>query len=56
MKYLEGNIFVNFYMFGGAGLVAVLFAGFVYSKVGPRKSYFISFTNSIIGCVGMLII
>lgn len=56
MKYLEGNIFLNFYVFGGAGCIAVFFAGFIYSKFGPRKSYFISLTNSVIGCIGMLII
>jgi Na+/melibiose symporter-like transporter len=56
MKYLEGNIFVNFYIFGGAGCIAVFFAGFIYGKFGPRKSYFISLTNSVIGCIGMLII
>jgi hypothetical protein len=56
MKYLEGNIVVNFYIFGAAGLAAVIFGGICYTKVGPRKSYLISYINSIIGCIGMIII
>ena len=27
MKYLEGNIFVNFYIFGIAGIIAVVTGG-----------------------------
>lgn len=56
MKYLEGNIFVNFYIFGAAGILAVFFGGIIYSKLGLRQSYIISFAMSIIGCIGMLII
>jgi MFS family permease len=56
MKYLEGNIFVNFYIFGAAGILAVLFGGIIYSKFGLRQSYLISFVMSILGCCGMLII
>jgi len=29
MKYLEGNIFVNFYIFGAAGIIAVFIGGIV---------------------------
>lgn len=36
MKYLEGNIFVNFYIFGVAGILAVLFGGVIYAKFGLR--------------------
>lgn len=56
MKYLEGNIFVNFYIFGAAGIVAVLIGGSAYSRLGLKKSYIISFVMSIIGTIGMLII
>lgn len=56
MKYLEGNIFVNFYIFGAAGLIAVLFGGIVYSKFGLRNSFVLSFVLSIIGATGMLVI
>lgn len=56
MKYLEGNIFVNFYIFGVAGIIAVFIGGMVYSKFGLRYSYILSFVMSIIGSVGMIII
>lgn len=56
MKYLEGNIFVNFYIFGVAGILAVLFGGVIYAKLGLRQSYMISFLACIIGCIGMFII
>jgi hypothetical protein len=56
MKYLEGNIFVNFYIFGAAGIIAVFIGGVVYRKYGLRFSYILSFVMSIIGSVGMIII
>lgn len=56
MKYLEGNIFVNFYIFGLAGIVAVLLGGFIYIKYGARLTYLLSFNMSIIGCIGMIVI
>ena len=56
MKYLEGNIFVNFYIFGAAGIIAVFLGGYIYSVYGLRRSYELSFGMSIIGCLGMLII
>jgi hypothetical protein len=34
MKYLEGNIFINFYIFGFAGILAVLIGGVSFSKFG----------------------
>jgi MFS family permease len=56
MKYLEGNIFVNFYIFGAAGIIAVFIGGIVYSRYGLRYSYIMSFFMSIIGSVGMILI
>ena len=56
MKYLEGNIFVNFYIFGIAGLLAVLIGGYLYSKFGLRPTFILSLNMSIIGCVGMLVV
>jgi hypothetical protein len=56
MKYLEGNIFVNFYIFGAAGIVAVFIGGIIYSKYGLRYSYILSFFMSIVGSVGMALI
>jgi MFS family permease len=56
MKYLEGNIFVNFYIFGAAGIIAVFIGGVVYSRFGLRYSYVLSYVMSIIGAVGMLVI
>lgn len=56
MKYLEGNIFVNFYIFGAAGLIAVFIGGVVYSRFGLRYSYVLSYVLSIIGSVGMIVI
>jgi drug/metabolite transporter (DMT)-like permease len=56
MKYFEGNIFVNFYIFGAAGIAAVLVGGFCYKRYGLKNSFLISFVMSIIGCIGMLIV
>lgn len=56
MKYLEGNIFVNFYIFGAAGIAAVLLGGYVYNSYGLKNSYVWSFSMCIIGCIGMLVI
>jgi len=55
MKYLEGNIFINFYIFGVAGILAVFIGGLLYSTYGVRLSFFLSFGMSIFGCLGMLI-
>ena len=56
MKYLEGNIFINFYIFGMAGILAVIIGGCVYSSYGLKFSFLISFSMSIIGSIGMLLI
>ena len=56
MKYLEGNIFINFYIFGAAGILAVIIGGGVYSTYGLKFSFLISFSMSIIGSIGMLLI
>lgn len=56
MKYLEGNIFINFYMFGLAGFIAVLIGGVVFSKYGLRFTYISSFNMCIVGCIGMFVI
>jgi len=56
MKYLEGNIFINFYIFGAAGILAVIIGGAVYSNYGLKFSFLISFSMSIIGSIGMLLI
>ena len=56
MKYFEGNIFVNFYIFGAAGIVAVILGGVLYSKFGLKFTYLLSFNMCIIGCLGMLFV
>jgi len=56
MKYLEGNIFVNFYIFGAAGIVAVVLGGYVYNSYGLRNSFAMAFVMCIIGCIGMLVV
>jgi hypothetical protein len=56
MKYLEGNIFINFYIFGFAGIFAVLIGGVTFTKFGLKKSYLIAFIMSIVGLVGMFIV
>lgn len=56
MKYLEGNIFVNFYIFGAAGVLAVLIGSYLYLTFGMRYSFQVSFTMSIMGCFGMMVI
>ena len=56
MKYLEGNIFVNFYMFGVAGFIAVLFGGVLFSRYGLKSTYLMSLNMCIFGCIGMFVI
>lgn len=56
MKYLEGNIFVNFYMFGGAGMLAVLTASFLSKKIGIKNTYIISYYLSLLGAIGIIIV
>lgn len=56
MKYLEGNIFVNFYIFGIAGIIAVITGGFLLNLLGLKKTYIISNVLAIIGAIGMIFI
>ena len=56
MKYLEGNIFVNFYIFGAAGIIAVVIGGVMYARYGMKFTYIISYNMCILGCIGMLLI
>lgn len=56
MKYLEGNIFINFYIFGIAGLLSVVAGGYIYAATGLKFTYYASHILSIIGCAGMLLI
>lgn len=49
MKYLEGNIFINFYMFGAAGVLAVLTGSYLYKTLGTKNTYILSYYMSIIG-------
>lgn len=56
MKYFEGNIFVNFYIFGAAGVIAVIIGGFLYTKLGVRNTYVLSFYLSIVGALGVIMV
>lgn len=56
MKYLEGNIFVNFYIFGIAGIIAVLAGGILLSRSGLKTTYYISNIFAIIGSAAIIII
>jgi len=56
MKYLEGNIFVNFYMFGAAGVLAVLIGGFMYNHIGVKHTYIISYYMSLVGAIGIIVV
>lgn len=56
MKYLEGNIFTNFYMFGAAGVCAVISCSFLLGKYGFKKTYIISYYMSIIGALGIIMV
>lgn len=56
MKYLEGNIFVNFYMFGAAGVLAVLICSFLLGRIGVKSTYILSYYMSIFGALGILMI
>lgn len=56
MKYLEGNIFVNFYIFGLAGIIAVITGGYTYKNYGMKFTYIFSLGISILGSTGMMVI
>ena len=56
MKYLQGNIFVNFYMFGAAGVLAVLICSILLSKMGVKNTYILSYYMSIVGASAIMIV
>jgi len=56
MKYLEGNIFVNFYIFGGAGIAAVLLSSVMYARFGLKNSLYLGHGLCIVGCLGALVV
>jgi len=56
MKYLEGNIFVNFYIFGIAGIIAVITGGITLNQFGLKTTYIISNVLAIAGSIGMIVI
>jgi hypothetical protein len=56
MKYLEGNIFTNFYVFGIAGLLSVVAGGYLYAAKGLKFTYYAAHVLCLIGCGGMLMI
>ena len=56
MKYLEGNIFINFYIFGLSGIISVIVGGIILKIYGAKTTYYISFIMGTIGCIGMIVI
>ena len=42
-KYLEGTIFLNFYLEGFAGLIGAFSANYIYGWLGLRHSFMISY-------------
>lgn len=56
MKYFEGNIFINFYMFGAAGVAAVISCSFLLTRIGFKNTYIYSFYMSIMGAIGIIVI
>jgi len=48
-KYLEGTIFVNFYLEGTASLLANFMASLIYSSFGVRRSFMTSMGITIVG-------
>jgi Na+/melibiose symporter-like transporter len=56
MKYLEGNIFINFYMFGAAGVLAVILGSFLADKIGVKNTYILSYYMSLVGAFSILFI
>jgi hypothetical protein len=54
-KYLEGNIFLNFYLEGFAGIIGTLIAQPIYSCFGIKWSFVTSFFVSILFLVLLLL-
>jgi len=56
MKYLKGDIFVNTLMGAGGEMLAVPIQGFMYYKLGPKKTLTIAFGIGFIGSLLMTIL
>jgi len=56
MKYLEGNIFINFYMFGAAGVIAVILGSYFYEHLGVKTTYILSYYMSLVGAGSIIFV
>jgi len=54
-KYLEGNIFVNYYLEGVAGIIGALIAQPIYSCIGIRWSFVTSYCITLLFLTLLLI-
>lgn len=54
-KYLTGSIFINYYLDGFAGIIAVLFGQAIFGCLKAKWSYVLSFIITLLGSLGILL-
>ena len=54
-KYLSGTIFINYYLDGVAGVLAVIFGQILFNWLKTKWSYVFSYTTTLLGSIGIFI-
>ena len=54
-KCLSGTIFINYYLDGVAGVIAVIFGEAIFNYLRTKWSYVLSFIITLLGSIGILI-
>jgi len=54
LKYFPGDIYVNTLVSTSSDIVASIFSGILYNRIGPKQSLFLSF--SLAGAAGIAIV
>jgi len=56
IKYMPGNIFTNTFCSGGADVLACICSGFIYHKLGIKKSFQLLLSFAVGGGIGIIVI
>lgn len=54
-KYLSGTIFINYYLDGAAGIIAVCLGQPLYNCLRSKWSYVLSYSVTLLGSLGILL-
>jgi len=49
VKYLEGNMFTNTYLFLAAEILGIVTCGFIYRKLGMKATFAVSYMIAFVG-------